>query len=159
MPRRRHVRRAGSSLSIGERPSTSSEPSRVRTKIGVARPPRRRDVHSSTSTAVRRRPTASERRRKIRQDPLLESSDEESEEDSSVEDSSEEEAQPSTPMEAAREDPVSDQGAQPVSPSTAAAGEGPIPGGPTDLSVIPSVRTHVAIPIWHGEVHLHFVDV
>ena len=149
MPRRRAYRRAASSLSIGERPSTSSEPPRVRTKIGVARPPRGRGVHASTSTAVRQQPTASERRRKNRQDPLPESSDDESEEDS----------QPSTPMEAAREDPVSDQGAQPSSPETAAAGEGPIPGGPTDLSVIPSVRTHVAIPIWHGEVHLHFVDV
>ncbi|RWR97831.1 serine/threonine-protein phosphatase 7 long form [Cinnamomum micranthum f. kanehirae] len=132
MPRRPSRRIGGTSRPTGEDASTSSEPPRVRTKIGVARPPRR-GVHASSSTSIRQRPTASERRRKMVQDPLPEPVDEDIE-SSSEDDSSGDEAGPSSPPQLAT-----------------AAGDGPIPGGPADLSVLVSIRTHVAISIWDGE--------
>ncbi|RWR93234.1 serine/threonine-protein phosphatase 7 long form isoform X1 [Cinnamomum micranthum f. kanehirae] len=156
MPRRPSRRIGGTSRPTGEDASTSSEPSRVWTKIGVARPPRR-GVHASSSTSIRQRPTASERRRKMVQDPLPEPVDEDIE-SSSEDDSSGDEAGPSSPpqlashtIEAIGEDDGSDEDAQPSSPQAAAAGDGPIPGGPADLSVLVSIRTHVAISIWDGE--------
>ncbi|RWR89210.1 hypothetical protein CKAN_01825900 [Cinnamomum micranthum f. kanehirae] len=114
MPRRPSRRIGGTSRPTGGDASTSSKPSRVRTKIGVARPPRR-GVHASSSTGIRQRPTASERRRKMVQDPLPEPVDEDIE-SSSEDDSSGDEAGPSSPpqlashtMEATGEDDGSDR--------------------------------------------------
>ena len=151
MPRRssRHI---GASDDPAEgRASTSSDPPRLRTKVGVARPPRRA-VRATPSTTGRQRPTASERRRKVQHDPLPESS--------SDDDASEDEAGPSRPrMAPAGEDSSSDDQAQPSSPIPPASGDGPIPGGPSDLSVLVSFRTHVAISIWDGEVYVNSLYV
>ena len=184
MPRRPARRIGASSQMTGGRASSSSEPSRVRTKISVSRS-HSRGVHASSSTAGRQRPTASERRRKLQQDPLPEQV-EEHVDSSSEDDSSEEEAQPSSPRASApgeehgdssSEDDSSEEEAQPSSlpagepveddshfeegqpssPPAAAAREGPIPGGPADLSVLMSFRTHVALSIWDGEVQLSFL--
>ncbi|RWR94760.1 serine/threonine-protein phosphatase 7 long form [Cinnamomum micranthum f. kanehirae] len=111
MPRRPSRRIGGTSRPTGEDASTSSEPPRVRTKIGVARPPCRGDEAGPSSP------------------PQL----------------------ASHTIEATGEDDGSDEDAQPSSPQAAAAGDGPIPGGPADLSVLVSIRTHVAISIWDGE--------
>lgn len=75
MLRRLARRIGGSSQPTGERASSSSKPSRVRTKIGVARPPRQ-GVHASSLTAGRQRPTTSKQRRKLQQDPLPDQVDE-----------------------------------------------------------------------------------
>lgn len=138
MPRRLARRIGVSSQMTGGRASSSSKPSRVRTKFGFPRP-HHRGVHASSLTVGHQRPTASERRRRLQQDPLPEPVEEDVD-SSSKDDSSDEEAQPSSPPEAA-------------------AGEGPIPGGPADLSVLVSIRRHIAIPIWNGEVHLHSFNV
>ncbi|KAJ8632422.1 hypothetical protein MRB53_025758 [Persea americana] len=107
MPRR-PAPSGGSSQTTGGRASSYSEPSRVRTKIGVARP-RYQGVHASFSTTSHQRPTASERRRKLQQDPLPEPVEEHAD-SSSKDDSSEEEAQLSSPPAAApREDDSSEE--------------------------------------------------
>ncbi|XXG76206.1 hypothetical protein AAC387_Pa08g0610 [Persea americana] len=86
---------SGSSQTTGGRAGSYSEPSRVLTKIGVARP-RCQGVHASFSTTSRQRLTTSERRQKLQQDPLPEPV-EEHVDSSSEDDSSEEEAQLSSP--------------------------------------------------------------
>ena len=89
----------------------------------------------------------------MRHDPLPESTSED--------DVSEDEAGPSSslqpsrpPMAAAVEEASSDDEAPPSSPPAAAVGDGPILGGPVDESILVSVRTHVAISIWDGEVRV-----
>ena len=69
MPRR-SASRIGATYDPTEgRASTSSDPPRVRMKVGIARP-LRRSVHATSSTVGRQWPTASEQRRKLRHDPL-----------------------------------------------------------------------------------------
>ena len=97
-----------------------------------------RGVHVSSSTADCQWPTTSERRCRLQQDPLLEPVEEDV--DSSSYDSSDKEAQPSSPLGTATE-------------------EGHNPGGLADLSVLESFRTHIAVSIWNGEVHLHSFNV
>ena len=152
MPRRSARQIGASSYPTEGHASTSSDPFRVPTNVGVARPPRR-GVAATPSTGGRRRPTVSVRRRRLVHDPLSESPSED--------DTSEDEAGPSSspqpsrpPLVPAVEETSSQGQAQPSSPGAAAAGDGPIPGGPVDESVLVSVRTHVAISIWDGEVRV-----
>ncbi|XXG47872.1 hypothetical protein AAC387_Pa02g2441 [Persea americana] len=105
-------------------------PRRLARRIGAtAQMTSERGAHASSSTAGRQRPTESERRRRLQQDPLLEP--EEENVDSSSDDSLDEEAPPS-------------------SPPGEAAEEGDIPGGPANLSVLESFRTHKSYPYGTG---------
>ena len=121
--------RHGSSSTSG-RDCAISSPSTSRVRSGVV----------SSSTADRHRSTASERRRKARHDPSLDPI-EESEEDVASQEPT--------------DDDIADENAHPLILEERVDEDhqaGPIPGGPEDLSILISFRTHIALSIWEGEV-------
>ncbi|RWR98345.1 serine/threonine-protein phosphatase 7 long form [Cinnamomum micranthum f. kanehirae] len=94
---------------------------------------------ASSSATDRHRPMASERSRKAQQDPISDPI-EESEEDVATQE--------------ATDDDITDEDAHLFIPEERVDEDRhacPIPGGPEDLSVLISFRTHIAMSIWRGE--------